>query len=69
MAEANSVNTAAQPENPFRVAVKVRLVELGMSVTQLATRLGLSRNAVSLAINHEGLFAPTKQRIKEELGL
>lgn len=49
--------------------VKVRLVELGLDVTELARRLDLARNTVSLAINHPGLFKPTQNRIRRELGL
>jgi plasmid maintenance system antidote protein VapI len=48
--------------------VKTRLLELGLSVTDLAVQLGLNRNTVSLAINR-GLFEPTRQRIAAHLSI
>lgn len=62
-----SVNTTPAPS--FRLTVKRRLLDLGMTVTELAAKLGLSRTAVSLAINHESLFQGVKNRIKEVLQL
>lgn len=62
----NRVNTCLQASS-FRLAVKRRLLDLEMTVTELAARLGLSRTAVSLAINHEGLFLGVKKRIREAL--
>lgn len=55
-------------QDNFRVDAKSRLTQLGMSITELATRLGVSRIAASQAINH-GLHAPTRKRIAEFLSL
>lgn len=68
MASANSVNTAAQASS-FKTTVKKRLVDLDISVTALAQKIGVSRNAASIAINHETMFPGIKQRIREALGL
>ncbi len=62
----NQVYTCLQAPS-FRLAVKRRLLDLEMTVTELAGRLGLSRTAVSLAINHESLFPGVKERIREVL--
>lgn len=64
----NRVNICLQVPS-FRLAVKRRLLDLDMTVTELAGRLGLSRTAVSLAINHESLFQGVKNRIREVLTL
>lgn len=68
MAIANRVRAEAQAPT-FRTQVKLRLVELNLSVSELARRLGLARNTVSLAINHETMFPTVKERISKELGL
>lgn len=44
------------------------MVELNLSVTAIAKELGLNRNTVSLAINHQ-LFGPTRERIATRLGI
>lgn len=56
------------PQADFSLRVKTRLLELGLSVTDLAVQLGLNRNTVSLAINR-GLFEPTRRRIASHLSL
>lgn len=68
MAPANSSKSPAQAPS-FRVAAKTRLIELGVSVTELAHRLGLARNTVSIAINHETMMPSVKERIRKELNL
>lgn len=42
------------------------MLELGLSVTDLAAKLGVNRNTASQAINR-GLFEPTRIRIAELL--
>lgn len=46
----------------------MRLVELELSVTDLANAMGLNRNTVSRAIHHE-LFQPTRKRIATHLNI
>lgn len=58
----------AIPQVDFALRVKTALLRKGLSVTDLATELGLARNTVSLAINR-GLYAPTRQRIASYLSL
>lgn len=60
------MNRRTQAAN-FKVWAKKRLLDLGWSQKTLAKRLGLHRNTVTLAINVEGLFQPTKDRIRKEL--
>lgn len=55
-------------QDKFRVAAKTRLIELGTTVTELASHLGVSRIAVSQAINH-GLHRPTLERVAAHLEL
>ncbi len=57
-----------QPQN-FKTLVKKRLIDLGMTTTRLAERIGKERNTVSIAINHDSMFLPTKALIRKELGL
>lgn len=59
---------SAQGES-FRLRVKQRLLVLDLSVTALANKVGYSRKAVSLAINHETMSPTMKGRILEALGL
>lgn len=54
---------SARQDN-FRVQVKKRLIELDMTVTELAEKTGHSRTAVSQAINyemHSGVIAAIKK--------
>ena len=52
----------------FALSVKIALIEQGRTITELAKKLGLSRNGVSRAINHPVL--PTvRARIQKELAL
>ncbi len=67
MTTVNHSNHKAQTD--FTVRAKVRLVELGWSVTELARRVSRSRTAVSIAINHPTMFPRIQQLIKGELGL
>jgi hypothetical protein len=66
-----SDNTVGKPEQAvsFDLTVKHRLVDLGLTVTELARRIGKSRPAVSTAIHHDSMFPAVKQLIKEAIGL
>jgi hypothetical protein len=55
-------------DNNFAIRVRITLLRRGETVTQLASRLGYSRNAVSMAINH-GVFKPLRACIRADLGL
>lgn len=57
-----------RPQADFALRVKMALLKRGLSMTQLAQRLGVSRNTVSLAVNR-GLYEPTRQRIAKELSI
>lgn len=65
-ATANSKPRRTQAD--FSLRAKTRLLELNLSVTDLAHQLGLNRNTVSLAINR-GLFEPTRHAIAARLGI
>jgi DNA-binding Xre family transcriptional regulator len=67
MAQANTVTTPEQTD--FAIRCKVRLAERRLTVTELAKRLDLARNTVSLAIHHPTLLAAVRARITKELGL
>lgn len=55
-------------QETFRIAAKKRMLELGLTVTALASRLGFARNTVSMAVNHSVL--PTvRRRIAKHLKL
>jgi plasmid maintenance system antidote protein VapI len=69
MATANRVRKKTQPQKGFRLAVRLKLVEKDLSVTGLARELGLARNTVSIAINHESMLPRVKERIGRFLGL
>ena len=47
----------------FKIEAKRRLVDLDLTVVDLAKRLKLARNTVSIAINHESMFPAVKKRI------
>lgn len=66
-----SDNTVGKPEQAvsFKLTVEHRLVDLGLSVTELARRIKKSRPAVSTAIHHESMFPAVKTLIRKELGL
>ncbi|MES2596397.1 MAG: hypothetical protein V4662_13715 [Verrucomicrobiota bacterium] len=53
----------------FKEAVKVALIQRGLSVTALAKELQLARNTVSMAINQELTLPSVKKLIREHLGL
>ena len=55
-------------QGDFTLRVKTALLQRGLSVSDLARDLGLSRNTVSLAINR-GLYEPTRDRIKNHLSI
>jgi hypothetical protein len=53
----------------LRLDAKRRLLELGLSITQLAKDMGLARNTVSIAINHPTMLPGVKKRIRKHLRL
>ena len=55
-------------QTKFTVSAKTALLRRGMTVTALAKKLGYSRNAVSLAINHP-ILPTVRRRIANELSL
>lgn len=65
-ATANTKRTA--PQGDFALRVKMALLQRGLSISDLARELSLSRNTVSLAVNR-GLYAPTRERISQKLHL
>ena len=65
-APANS--TVSPKQADFARRVKIRLIQLGLSVNDLAAELGVNRNTASLAINR-GLFEPTRLRIAAHLSI
>lgn len=67
MATANTVTKPAQGD--FALQAKTALLMHGMTVTALASALGLARNTVSIAINHPTMLPGVKRRIRNHLGL
>lgn len=65
---APATNKRRTSQGDFSKRVKKRLVELELSVTDVANAIGVNRNTVSRAIHHE-LFQPTRNRIAEFLNL
>lgn len=59
---APATNKRRPSQEDFSKRVKKRLVELELTVTDLATAIGVNRNTVSRAIHHE-LFQPTRRSI------
>jgi len=58
-----------QPQADFALAVKLLLLQRGLTVTKLAKRLRVARNTASVAINHPTMLPSVKKRIRKELGL
>lgn len=61
-------STRTQPQADFALRVKMALLERGLSITDLARLLKLSRNTVSLAVNR-GLYEPTRKRVAKHLSI
>jgi plasmid maintenance system antidote protein VapI len=58
-----------QRKNPFTIAVKKRLLERGLSVTDFARKIGFARNTVSMSIHRRRNFPNVRAAIKQELGV
>lgn len=56
-------------QDKFRKAAKRALVDRDLSVTALARKLGVSRNAVSIAIHHPTMFPRVRKAVAQELEL
>lgn len=56
------------PQGKFKLEAKKKLIELGLTVTELGLQIGKSRVATSDAINN-GSNAPTRKLIAEKLGI
>lgn len=69
MTNVNSQPEKAQEPSSLKKAIKLRMVELDISVTDLAKRIKRSRTATSGAINHATRHPAMKQLIRKELGL
>lgn len=65
---ATATNKSKRQQGQFAQRVKIRLVQEGLSVSDLAREFGLNRNTVSRAIHHD-LGAPTRERIADRLGI
>ncbi len=55
-------------QDKFKVKAKIRLLELDLTVTDLARKVGKARNTVSMAINHP-VFPGVRRRIARALKL
>lgn len=69
MTNVNSQPEKAQEASSFKRTVKFRLLDLGLSVTDLSRRIRRSRTATSGAINHATRHPAMKLLIRKELGL
>jgi hypothetical protein len=58
-----------QPQPDFELEVRTILWEERMTVTNLALKIGKSRNNTSIAINHPSMFPGIKALIRKELGM
>lgn len=58
-----------QLQHNFALRAKTRLLERGLTVTQLAGELGFARNTVSIAINHPSMLPTVKAAIRKHLQL
>jgi hypothetical protein len=67
MATANTFTNTTQGD--FTLAAKTELLRRKMTVTGLASELGLARNTVSIAINHPTMHPRVKTRIRQRLHL
>ena len=57
-----------ESQTDFHIAAKVALIRRGLTITELAYRIGYPRNTVSMAIHRPG-FPKVKAKIKRSLGL
>ena len=60
---------ALKRQDKFRVAALKALIDHDLTITELATKLDLARNTVSIAINHASQFPEVKERIRKFLKL
>lgn len=67
LAAVNKRRAGGQDES-LTLQIKFALLSRGVTIAGLARKLGLSRTAVSQAINH-GIYAPTLAAILRELAL
>lgn len=58
-----------KPQLNFAIKAKTKLLERGLTVTQLAGELGFARNTVSIAINHPSMLPTVKAAITRHLEL
>jgi transposase-like protein len=65
---APATNKQSSPQEQFSKRVKKRLVELELTVTDVAKELGINRNTVSRAIHHD-MYQPTRELIASFLKL
>lgn len=56
------------PQDKFQRSVRIALLDEGMTVSELARRVGKSRNAVSMAINHP-VYPTVRKLIARKLKL
>jgi len=56
-------------QDKFRTTTLKALIDHDLSVKELAEKLGLARNTVSIAINHATQFPDVKERIRTFLKL
>lgn len=68
MRRASNNTFASKNQTQFELAVKTELLKRGMTVTQLASELDLSRTAVSLAIN-QSVLPTVKEAIANHLSI
>lgn len=68
MTIANFNSPKAQGKD-FRILVKHRMLEIDLTVTQLAKDMELARNTVSMAINDPKRLPSVKKRIRKHLRL
>jgi transposase-like protein len=61
--------TRMRQDQSFRLAAKRKLLDIDLSVADLARRMNVSRTAVSVSINHHTMYRTMKTRIAKELGL
>ncbi len=64
---ATDTSNAHTLQGDFALSVKVALLKRRLTVTRLASELGLARNTVSIAINHPSMLPTVKTRVRKHL--
>jgi transposase-like protein len=68
-ATVNNEPELRQAKTLVSVRIKTRLLERGETIADWARKYGVSRTALSLAVNHPPLFKKWRNKLTADLGL